>query len=300
MQLFLDTTVNRSLSNSEQDLVNQRGAILERAQLTLQQLLDSRSNRHEVRLWLIRTLSQLPTNHQGLSGKRLVQFLPNESSRQELGSRKDFCIQLLRKLCESAPRKVGRQLASHPDIVTKFFKGDIKRISYWFAHFSIAGWPGFKYGAAALGKYALAHRDEVWDLLAWQGKHAQAPVAVVTKPHYFTELDTERTVSNLLRHCPDFWASEEMAECLQGGELLALDYDFFSKELYSVLVSSGQRRQDLADLVEHFLAEHPFQQLCQQLCPLLDDTDLLNFAMRLIRRPSATGGVMTVAPGRSY
>ena len=57
----------------------------------------------------------------------------------------------------------------------------------------------FKYGAAALAQYALAHRDEMWHLLAWQGRHSQAPVAVAQRPHYFCELDVPRTLRHLLK-----------------------------------------------------------------------------------------------------
>lgn len=43
----------------------------------------------------------------------------------------------------------------------------------------------FKYGAKALANYALAERAEAWRHLVWSGKHAQSPVAVAAKPHYF-------------------------------------------------------------------------------------------------------------------
>ena len=70
---------------------------------------------------------------------------------------------------------------------------------------------------------------QVWDLLAWQGAHAQAPVAVVAKPHYFSHLDISETVRRLARSCPGFWASAEFRKCLAGGHILALDPDFFAK-----------------------------------------------------------------------
>jgi hypothetical protein len=118
--------------------------------------------------------------------------------------------------------------------------GSDARIRLWFAHFSMEGIAASKYGARALGHYALGHRDEVgwaagrrggraaglqgcraaglpglpgqagrlsqrcaglaewsrrrvrrlqvWHHLQWQGRHAQAPVAVATKTHYFCEL----------------------------------------------------------------------------------------------------------------
>jgi hypothetical protein len=53
----------------------------------------------------------------------------------------------------------------------------------------------------------------------------QAPVAVAGKPHYFAELDVDRTMLALSRHCPAFWASDELGCCCQGGEWLTLEPD---------------------------------------------------------------------------
>lgn len=39
----------------------------------------------------------------------------------------------------------------------------------------------------------------MWQLLSWQGRHPQAPVAVAQRPHYFCELDVPRSVRHLLR-----------------------------------------------------------------------------------------------------
>ena len=40
---------------------------------------------------------------------------------------------------------------------------------------------------------------QMWDLLAWQGRHPQAPVAVAQRSHYFCELDLPRTLRHLIR-----------------------------------------------------------------------------------------------------
>ena len=45
------------------------------------------------------------------------------------------------------------------------------------------------FGAKALSRYALLHRDKCWEELEWAGSHPQAPGMVATKPHYFAELD---------------------------------------------------------------------------------------------------------------
>lgn len=67
----------------------------------------------------------------------------------------------------------------------------------------------------------------MWDLLSWQGKHAQAPVAVAAKPHYFSELDVKKTMRNILRQCPEFFASEQFLSCVGDGTITALDQAYF-------------------------------------------------------------------------
>ena len=67
---------------------------------------------------------------------------------------------------------------------------------------------------------------QMWDLLVWQGKHPQAPVAVAAKPYYFTELDIQHSVLNILKHHPEFFASEQMLESVNSGDILALDRDY--------------------------------------------------------------------------
>lgn len=61
----------------------------------------------------------------------------------------------------------------------------------------------------------------------WQGKHAQAPVAVAAKPHYFSELDVNRTMRNILKNCPEFFASDQFLSSVADGTITALDRSFF-------------------------------------------------------------------------
>ncbi len=42
-------------------------------------------------------------------------------------------------------------------------------------------------------------QPQMWQLLAWQGRHPQAPIAVAQRPHYFCELDVPRSVRHLLK-----------------------------------------------------------------------------------------------------
>ena len=72
---------------------------------------------------------------------------------------------------------------------------------------------------------------QVWDLLVWSDGQSHAPVAVVAKLHYFGRLNVTQTVSNLARHCPEFWRSAEFRATLQGSNIMALDTAFFVKVL---------------------------------------------------------------------
>jgi hypothetical protein len=69
-----------------------------------------------------------------------------------------------------------------------------ERIQAWFGHFNRDPVRGsFQYGAGALARFALLHRDTAWQLLEWRGRHPQTPVVVSSKPHYLRELDVVRT-----------------------------------------------------------------------------------------------------------
>ena len=72
---------------------------------------------------------------------------------------------------------------------------------------------------------------QVWDLLVWSDGQSRAPVAVVAKLHYFERLNVTQTVSNLARHCPEFWSSAEFRATLQGSNIVALDTAFFAQVL---------------------------------------------------------------------
>ena len=74
------------------------------------------------------------------------------------------------------------------------------------------------------------HDLQVWERLVWRGKHAQAPVAVAAKPHYFGELDVVASVAALGRADGGaLWRSPEVREAVERGGLVELDPDFFAQ-----------------------------------------------------------------------
>ena len=87
--------------------------------------------------------------------------------------------------------------ACSEQVLRRFFSDAHQRdrVQAWFGHFNRDPVRGsFQYGAGALARYALLHRDSAWHLLEWQGRHPQTPVVVSSKPHYLRELDVVRSL----------------------------------------------------------------------------------------------------------
>lgn len=229
-------------------------------------------DRHLLRLWLISSACKLEAVDSKKIWRRLARLLPSNSPCEE--QNRPFCLQLLHLVCEVEPVKVGHLLAWHPQIVRHFFKDHPQHTSSWFQSSYVGSISEFRYGAKALAQYALLHRAKMWDLLVWKGKHPQAPVAVAAKPYYFSELDIKHTMQNILKHHQEFFASEQMLQTVKNGDILALDMDFFCKELYHLLVDNDL---DVQEAIKASVAEQPFRLICQRLLHHLDDSSLLLF-----------------------
>ncbi len=80
---------------------------------------------------------------------------------------------------------------------------------------------------SSTGEILFGTLVQMWDLLVWQGKHPQAPVAVAAKPYYFSELNIQQTMHNILKHHPEFFASEQMLDTVRSGNITVLDKDYF-------------------------------------------------------------------------
>ncbi|XVF72365.1 hypothetical protein PTKIN_Ptkin12aG0115900 [Pterospermum kingtungense] len=159
--------------------------------------------------------------------------------------------------------------------------GNSKRIMQWFSHFGDGGGLEHKKGAKALSQFAFVNRDICWEDLEWKGKHGQSPAMVATKPHYFLDLDVQRTVENFLENVPEFWSSSEFAESLKDGEILFLDTKFFV-ELFVDLMYKEELR-DLWEIINEFLKEESFSSLCHHLLISLEEGEFCMF-LELLRR----------------
>ncbi|KAF6252445.1 hypothetical protein COO60DRAFT_522094 [Scenedesmus sp. NREL 46B-D3] len=208
-----------------------------------------------------------------------------------VASCKPAALQLLQLLCDAQPSAVAQLLTRDPRFLCSCLIASPATTAAWFGQFSLAGIQHFRHGARALANYALTHRSDVWQHLVWAGKHDQAPVAVAGKPHYFAELDVDRTMLGLARRCPDFWASEELAACCQNGEWLQLEPDLVLQELHRLLHEPRSSRHALLrQLISSFLAAADWTLLCNRLLPLLQEQQLLAFARLLAQQQQAVQG----------
>uniref|UniRef100_A0A7S0UQZ6 Uncharacterized protein n=1 Tax=Polytomella parva TaxID=51329 RepID=A0A7S0UQZ6_9CHLO len=136
------------------------------------------------------------------------------SSIQQAEVYRNILEQLLYFFLEEFPKEVVSFLLDLPEVFERFFLERPRCIHLFFSHFSVDGFRAFRLGARALARFCLRRREDTWSLLVWGGRHPQAPVTVASKPHYFCELDLDRSVKNLARKCPSFWTSEEWREAV--------------------------------------------------------------------------------------
>ena len=131
-------------------------------------------NRNEARMWLVANLAAMPLEGSRSKRRKFAALLQRGGVQEapEQASKDRLRLQLLQLLCEQHPAEVAQLLLQETDVLRRFFEGERRRIMLWFGHFSMAGLAAFRFGAAALAKYALAEREHVWHLLEWEGKCA--------------------------------------------------------------------------------------------------------------------------------
>ncbi|KAL5172167.1 hypothetical protein HKD37_16G044973 [Glycine soja] len=126
-------------------------------------------------------------------------------------------------------------------------------------------------GFRALSQFAFKNTDICWEELEWKGKHGQSLAMVATKPHYFLDLDIQRTVENFLDNVPEFWSFEEFAESVKDDDIFFIDRSFFVH--YFIALMHKQEFRDVWDVVNEFLMQQPFSSLCRRLLITLEDQD---------------------------
>lgn len=153
--------------------------------------------------------------------------------------------------------------------------GNLNRVLQWFVNYSSGSGLELGKGAKALSQFAFKNRDICWDELEWKGKHGQSPAMVATKPHYFLDLDIQRTVENFLENVPEFWSSNEFSDSVKDGEIFFIDRQFFIEYFIDLMYKEDSR--DIWEVINEFLIEQPFSSLCQRLLIILQEQDLRYF-----------------------
>ncbi|CAL0313227.1 unnamed protein product [Lupinus luteus] len=225
--------------------------------------------RGEARLWLCNTIAGVSCVTHRDKRELFRNLVRNRGEKQGLAA------QLLHLIFEKSPRKLGSILARRSGVLEKFFEGNPKHVSQWFSYCSSGSGQEQGKGFRALSQFAFKYRDICWEELEWKGKHGQSPAIVATKPHYFLDLDIERTVENFIENVPDFWSSNEFAESLKDGDIFSINRSFFVHYFIGLMYKEDIR--DVWDVIDEFLTEQPFSSLCQHLLIALEEQDLCYF-----------------------
>ncbi|KAM6587577.1 uncharacterized protein LOC115717396 [Cannabis sativa] len=257
------------------DSTKLRISLLSKLESVVQSFLISKG-RSEARLWLCKTISGISTIACRHQCEMFMDLLRSKPIKYSLAS------QLLEMIFDKMPQKAGYLISKKSYILEKFFEGHPTRIFKWFSNFGATG-GGIEHGkgAKALSKFAFINRDICWEELEWKGKHGQSPAVVATKPHYFLDLDVQRTVENFLQNVPEFWSSSEFAESLKDGEILFIDRNFFRD--YFIDMMYKEKSRDVWNAITEFLTEESFSYLCQHLLITLEEQDLYEF-LKLLQR----------------
>lgn len=262
MDLFLSKPI---WVKDDDDSNEQRITLFDKLEKIIWAIMTS-EGRSEARFWLceaISSLSSITPNEQQELFLRLLRSKPLN---------RDLAAQVLQMIFERRPHKAGLILAKKSHRLEKFFEGQPRRVSQWFSTFSAAGDSAHGKGAKALSQFAFTNRDICWEELEWKGKHGQSPAIVATKPHYFLDLDVQRTVENFLDNVPEFWSSKDFAESLKDGEILAIDKTFFVNFFVNLMYEDNLK--EVWEVVGQYLLEESFSYLCQHILIVLDEQDL--------------------------
>ncbi|XP_057419637.1 uncharacterized protein LOC130713839 isoform X2 [Lotus japonicus] len=240
----------------------------------LETVIWSAMSRAEARMWLCKTVAGLKCVAPRHQRELFVDLLKTRRKKQSLAS------QLLHLMFDKSPQKLGSVLARRTRVLEDFFIGNPKRVSQWFLYVGLEQGKGLR----ALSQFAFKNRDICWEELEWKGKHGQSPAMVATKPHYFLDLDIQRTVENFLENVPLFWSSSEVAESVKDGDIFQIDRSFFVRYFEGLMYKEDSR--DAWEVVNEFLMEQPFSCLCEHLLITLEDRELLYFLELLCKYPA--------------
>ncbi|KAJ9697600.1 hypothetical protein PVL29_009432 [Vitis rotundifolia] len=236
----------------DEDSVKLRISLLNKLESIICSLISSRA-RSEARLWLCNTIAGISSIMPRHQRDLFVDLFRSKPWKRGLAA------QLWQMIFEKMPHKAGKIIAKKSYMLENFFKGNPMRIMHWFSNFSTGGGLETRKGAKALSQFAFVNRDICWEELEWKGKHGQSPAMVATKPHYFLDLDVQRT----------------FAESLKDGEILSIDRKFFVDVFVDLMYREDSR--SVWEAIDEFLMEESFSSLCQHLLIVIEEPDFCLF-----------------------
>ncbi|CAH9114332.1 unnamed protein product [Cuscuta epithymum] len=263
LQLYL--TIPPSDENGDNNLVDQTKSHLKELESVLWSLISS-GHLSEARLWLCNSLADIssvtPLHQQEL----FLALLRSKKVKQQR-----LAAQILQLIFDKHPHIAGPIISKKSYLLEDFFKGNSKHILQWFSNFGgSVGMHGK--GAKALSQFAFVNRDICWEELEWRGKHGKSPAMVATNPHYFLDLDVERTVENFLEYVPEFWSSVDFSESLKDGAILSIDKNFFIEMFLDLMYKDNMK--DVWEIIDSFLKGESFSTLCHHLLVALEEEEL--------------------------
>ncbi|KAL0435191.1 UNVERIFIED_CONTAM: hypothetical protein Sradi_0227000 [Sesamum radiatum] len=253
LQLFLREPAYDE-NNGNDESYKRRSSLLDELESVIWSLMSS-GGRSEARLWLCNTLSGISSISSRRQRDLFVNLLRSKPIKWHLAS------QLLQLIFDN-------QQKLHKPFV---YPGNPRRILQWFSNFAGSADVEHGKGAKALSQFAFVNRDICWEELEWKGKHGQSPAMVATKPHYFLDLDVQRTVENFLEYVPEFWSSNEFSESLKDGDILFIDTKYFVNWFTDLMYK--EELEELWEIIEEFLMEQSFSFLCHHLLIILEEQD---------------------------
>ncbi|KAL6557235.1 hypothetical protein OROMI_017585 [Orobanche minor] len=271
-------------SNGKNESYKRIRSLLEELELVIWSLLSS-GGRSEARLWLCNTISGISSISPWRQRDMFMNLLRSKPMKRHLAS------QLLQLIFEKQPQKIGTIIAKKSCKLENFFKGYPGRILQWFSKLPSTGDSKHDQGAKALSQFAFVNRDICWDELEWKGKHGQSPAMVAAKPHYFLDLDVQRTVQNFLEYVPEFWSSPEFSESLKDGNILLIDREYFVNLFIDFMYKD--ELEEVYKVIEEFLMQQSFSFLCRHLLIILEEQDLnifLDLIPKYLKRKSESLG----------
>ncbi|GFQ04190.1 hypothetical protein PHJA_002562900 [Phtheirospermum japonicum] len=257
LRLFLHepTWGDESDDNGDDESYKHQRTLVDELELVIWSLMSS-DGRSEARLWLCNTISGISSISPRHQRDLFVCLLRSKQIKWHLAS------QLLQLIFEKQPQKMGPILAKKSHKLENFFKGNSGELEHGK-------------GAKALSQYAFVNRDICWEELEWKGKHGQSPAMVATKPHYFLDLDVERTVNNFIEYVPEFWSSPEFSGSLKDGSILLVDTKYFVNLFMDLMYKDELEK--VWEVIEEFLMQQSFSFLCNHLLIILEEHDLRIF-----------------------